>query len=171
MQLIAGWLVLAIDNLRLALPQREVRLIELLTDLAPSASGDVQGDTSAAQAPSGQAGGVSAIGWLLRRQGAAWPVYALDAGLHPQPAPPPARRLCVFIGTQADVIGFACDRVQLLATDAELTVEPVPGCMTGMASPITGFARHQKGITSVVTAAMLAAYLVFLREHGYDAHQ
>jgi hypothetical protein len=84
---------------------------------------------------------------------------------------PPARRLCVFIEAHDAVTGIACDRVQLLATDAELTVEPVPGCMTGMPSPITGFARHQAGITVVVTATVLADYLAFLQEHGHGAHQ
>jgi hypothetical protein len=225
---IAGWMVLAIDGLRLALPQRDVRLIELLADLAPATAGDVHGSTSVAggrtpgatdvhgstsvaggrtpgatdvhgstsvaggrtpgatdvhgstsvaQAPSAEADGARrtpgarAIGWLSRKEGEPWPVYCLDGGLQLQHPVPPARRLCVFIEAHDAVTGIACDRVQLLATDAELTVEPVPGCMTGMPSPITGFARHQAGITVVVTATVLADYLAFLQEHGHGAHQ
>jgi hypothetical protein len=196
-------MVLAIDGLRLALPQRDVRLIELLADLAPATAGDVHGSTSVAGAPCGEANsarrtpgatdvhgstsvaqapsaeadgarrtpGARAIGWLSRKEREPWPVYCLDGGLQLQHPVPPARRLCVFIEAHDAVTGIACDRVQLLATDAELTVEPVPGCMTGMPSPITGFARHQAGITVVVTATVLADYLAFLQEHGHGAHQ
>jgi hypothetical protein len=182
---IAGWMVLAIDGLRLALPQRDVRLIELLADLAPPTAGDVHGSTSVAggrtpgatdvhgstSVAGGRTPGARAIGWLSRKEGEPWPVYCLDGGLQLQHPLPPARRLCVFIEAHGAVTGIACDRVQLLATDAELTVEPVPGCMTGMPSPITGFARHQAGITAVVTATVLADYLAFLQEHGHGAHQ
>ena len=176
---IAGWMVLAIDGLRLALPQRDVRLIELLTDLAPSIAGDVQGGTRVAVAPFGEANGARRtatatgeleIGWLSRKEGEPWPVYCLDGGLRLQYPVPPVRRMCVFIEAQGDVTGIACDRVQLLATDADLTVEPVPGCMTGIPSPITGFARHQGGVTVVVTATALAGYLAFLQEQGHGTH-
>jgi hypothetical protein len=177
---IAGWMVLAIDGLRLALPQCDVRLIELLVDLASSKPDEAAGSTRVAAAPCGAAndargtpaasGGLE-IGWRLRRKGEPWPVYCLDSGLRLQYPVPAARRMCVFIEAHGHVAGIACDRVLLLATDAALSVQPVPGCMTGMPSPITGFARHQAGITAVATATALAGYLAFLLEHGHGTHQ
>ena len=170
---IAGWMVMAIDGLRLALPQSDVRLIELLVDLSPSPADNVQASASAALARSGHgidAGGLE-IGWLARRNEASWPVYALDSGLRLQSPVPVARRMCVFIEAHGAVTGIACDRVLLLATDAELSVQAVPGCMTGVSSPITGFARHQKGISAVATATALAGYLAHLLELGHGAHQ
>jgi hypothetical protein len=150
----AGWLVLTIDSLRLALPQREVRLIELVADLQPVAIEDGP-----------------AIGWLLHKDADPWPAYCLDGELLLQRPVPAARRICVFIEAGGLVTGIACDRVQSLATDAELTVEPVPGCMTGIRSPITGFARYQADITAVLSVTALAAYLAFLQEHGHAAHE
>ena len=150
----AGWLVLTIDSLRLALPQRDVRLIELVADLQPVA-----------------AEGEPAIGRLLHEDADPWPAYCLDGELHLQRPVPAVRRICVFIEAGDHVTGIACDRVQSLATDAELTVEPVPGCMTGIRSPITGFARYQAEITAVLDAAALAAYLAFLQGHGHAAHE
>ena len=177
---IAGWMVMTIDSLRLTLPQSDVRLIELLVDLSPSPADGVQAGARAAQARSGQgndAGGMQAaaggreIGWLARRNEESWPVYCLDRGLRLQSVAPPSRRMCVFIEAHGAVAGIACDRVVLLATDAELSVQPVPGCMTGVSTPITGFARHQKGITAVATATALTGYLAHLLEHGHGAHQ
>jgi hypothetical protein len=138
---IAGWLVLAIGDLRLALPQGEARQIELASDL------DAQdGDRPEA-------------GWLPRRTGAPWPAYNLDAALRAQRPAPAGRRLCVFFGTHEDVRGVLCDRVWPLAADADLQGEPMPGCMTGPLSPAAGLARFQGGVTLVTSAAALRAYL------------
>lgn len=150
----AGWMVLAIDHLRLALPQRDVRLIELVADLKSSAAGEAH-----------------EIGWLLREDGASWPVYCLDGALRLQRPAPDARRVCVFIETGSAVTGIACDHVWSLATDAELAVEPVPGCMTGTPSPISGFARYRDGVAMIVGPVELAEYLAFVQGHGNGAHE
>lgn len=138
----AGWMLLAIDGLRLALPQREVRLVELVADLEAPDRGDTQ-----------------AVGALRQADGSAWPAYCLDADLGVQRVVPEARRSCVFVEAGGRVLGLVCDRIWSLASDAELTVEPVPGCMTGAPSPVAGFTRHRGGIAVVLAAASLAAYL------------
>lgn len=138
-----GWMVLAIDELHLALPQREVRKIELLADLEI-------------------AGGGREIAWLRRRDAQAWPAYNLDARLELS-ALATSRRVCVFVGTGDRVVGIACDRLWSLASDAELMVEPVPGCMIGRPSPIRGFARYRDGIAAVAGAGALQSYLDQLR--------
>lgn len=138
---VGGWLVLAIAELRLALPQSEARQIELASDLQTE-----DGDRPEA-------------GWLPRRTGAAWPAYNLDPELRIQRPAPAGRRLCVFFGTRDDARGILCDRVWPLAADADLRAEPLAGCMTGPLSPVAGLARFQDGVAVLTRAAALRAYL------------
>jgi hypothetical protein len=148
----AGWLVLAIDDLRLALPQQDVRLIGLAADLKPSAGGE---------GPE--------TGWLLHEDGDSWPAYSLSGGLHLQRPAPAARRVCVFFETAQAVIGLVCDKLTSLATDTELRVQSLPGCMTGLPTPIRHVARHEDGIVAVTSAADLAGYLAGLQEDADGA--
>ncbi len=150
----AGWVVLSIDGLRLALPQRDVRLIQLVADLKLSAAGEGH-----------------EVGWLLREAGDSWPAYCLDGALRLQRPAPDARRVCVFCEAEGAVLGIVCDRLWSLATDAELAVEPVPGCMTGAPTPVVGFARYQEGIAIVLGTTALVRYLSFLRDSGHGAHE
>jgi hypothetical protein len=147
---ISGWAVLAIGAVRLALPQRGVRQIDLAVDLKISAAGEGP-----------------AIGWLVRKSGASWPVYCLDERFgfeHPAPAD---RRLCVFFGSGDDVQGILCNHVWSLPSDADLAIEPLPGCATGQRSPATGLAQFMEGVSLVTSATALAAYLAALKETNY----
>lgn len=148
-----GWLLLAIDGLRLALPQREIRLIALAGSLTTPAHHDTP-----------------EIGMLVREDGTPWPVYALDGALALEGRDSNTRRHCVFFESGGVVLGLLCDRLWSLAADARLLPEPVPGCLRVRRSPITGFARHRDGLVAVTGAADLASYLDFLMEsrHGSD---
>src|SRR5262245_1367011 len=137
----AGWLVLAIGELRLALPQVDARQIELASDL---------------EAPDGDGG---EAGWLRRRGGVRWPAYSLDPGLRPQRTAPAGQRLCVFFGTREDTRGLMCDRVWPLASDDDLRHEPLPVCMAGPVSPVAGLGKFQDGVAVVTSAAALRTYL------------
>lgn len=143
---IAGWLVLAVGELRLALPQGEARQIELASDLDP------------------QDGNGAEAGWLRGRGSARWPAYNLDPGLRVQRPAPAERHLCVFFGTRENTRGLLCDRVWSLASDDDLRHAPLPGCMTGPLSPVSGIARFQDGVAVVTSAAALGVYLDSVRE-------
>jgi len=68
----AGWMVLALGDQQLALAQRDVRLIGLVSDLKLSAAGE---------SPE--------VGWLQQKNGSSWPVYCFDEALqilNPAPA-------------------------------------------------------------------------------------
>jgi hypothetical protein len=147
---VEGWLVLAIEELRLALPQSEALQIELAYDLKGADEGGPE------------------VGWLSRRTGKSWPAYCLDSALRVQRPAPAGRRLCVFFETQDDTRGILCDRVWPLAADADLRAEPPPGCMNGPRSPVISLARFQDGVAVVTSSAALRAYLDFLaeEEHG-----
>ena len=150
---IAGWVVLAIGALRLALPQRDVRQIEPAADLKESAAGEQL-----------------EIGWFLRDGARSWPAYGLDEQLHLERPAAPGRRLCVFTGARDEVRGIVCNRVWSLAADADLGVEPVPRCMIGPRSPATGLAQFEGGAALVTNGTALAAYLAFLMEAARDGH-
>jgi hypothetical protein len=146
-----GWLVLSFDAVRLALPQRSVRQVELTADLSPP-SADAPATTAALPQP----------------DGTSWPAYCLDGALRRLRTAPPQRRLCVFVDGGGAVFGLLCDRVSSLATDAELAVEPLPGCMTGLPSPVTAVARLGAAITTVTSAAALRDYLRHLQDGDHD---
>jgi hypothetical protein len=149
----AGWMVLALGDLRLAFPQRDIRLIGLATDLKLSAAGE---------SPE--------VGWLLRKSGNSWPVYCFDEALNLQRPAPEGRHICVFFEAGGEMFGILSDRVWSLAADSDLAVEPLPACMTGLTSPVIGVARYQESVVAVLGGTEIATYLVFLRgrEHGAD---
>lgn len=151
---IAGWTVLAIGAVRLALPQRDVRQIELATDLKNSAAGESR-----------------EIGWFIRKNGASWPAYSFDESLRFERPASAGRKLCVFMGERDDAVrGVLCNRVWSFEADADLRIEAVPGCMTGMRSPATGLAQFEGTAALVTDRVALAAYLDLLLEPAHDEH-
>lgn len=183
---IAGWVVLAIGAVHLALPQRDVRQIELASDLKESAAGEGR-----------------EIGWFMRKNGPSWPAYSFDESLRLERPASAGRKLCVFMGETANgriittgrtseasrasdsargprldpigeqddaVRGVLCNRVWSLAADTDLGIEAVPGCMTGVRSPATGFSQFEGSVALVTERAALAAYLDFLLEPEHGEH-
>jgi len=143
--IVPGWAVLAIGELWLALPQRDVRQFELASELeAPEAS--------LAQA----------AGQFMARSDKSWPAYSLDGSLQLQRAVPEARRICVFFETEGQTRGLLCDRVWSLADYTDLIVEPMPGCIKGPPSPATGLAQFRGQIAIVTNRGALSAYLAYL---------
>ncbi len=150
----AGWMVLAVGDLRLAFRQREIRLIGLVSDLKLSAAGE---------SPE--------VGWLLQKSGNSWPVYCLDEALDLQRPAPEGRHVCVFFEAGGEMLGLLSDRVWSLAADADIAAEPLPVCMTGLSSPLVGVARYQGSFVAVLGGAEIAAYLANLRERKHGAVQ
>ena len=148
--IIPGWTVLAIDELLLALPQRDVHQFELASDLEAPAANLAQ-----------------AAGQFIAGRNTSWPVYSLDGSLQLQRAVPEARRICVFFETEGQTTGLMCDRVWSLAEDADLVVEPMPGCVKGPPSPATGLAQFQDRIAMVTNRAALSFYLAHLLEQTH----
>ncbi len=151
---VAGWVVLAIGALRLAVPQGDIRRIELVGDLSlPETAAGVE------------------IGWLLNNDAAAWPAYSLDERLALERSVPSVRRLCVFLGTGAAVRGVLCDHVWSLAADNDLTPEPLAGCFNGPRSPVMGLARFETSVALISSGRALTEYLIDISEieHGRNS--
>jgi len=149
----AGWMVLALGDQQLAIPQRDVRLIGLAADLKLSAAGEAL-----------------EVGWLLQKSGNSWPVYCFNEALQILRPAPPDRHVCVFFEAGGEILGILSDRVWSLAADTDMAVQPLPACMTGLPSPVVGVSYYQQKVVAVLGATEIAAYLNFLREqeHGAD---
>ncbi len=57
------------------------------------------------------------------------------------------------------ILGLAGTQVSLLAADADLSVPPLPACLTRPGSPLIGLALHRHAIVAVVHAPALGRYL------------
>ena len=146
---VAGWAVLTLDGLRLALPQRDMVTLELSSVLAANPLGNVE------------------IGTFAQKN-RTWPAYALDAALALQAAGV-TRRLCAFFKTAGQVRGLLCDAFSLLPADGDLVAEPLPGCMVQTYSPITGYALRENQVIAATSAQTLGAYLEHLLEKRHVA--
>ena len=136
--------LLDLGDLRLLIPQPEIRALEPTLDVEPAPD------------PGG-----SAAGWIPF-EGERWPVYCLSRQLEPLARIPDSRRVCVLVGAGEHRFGLACDSVAPVAgTDVQSA--PLPVCMASGYGAIDRLGLYQGGVVLIVGAAMLAGYL----EHRY----
>jgi len=140
---LSGWALLGMDGVTLALPQKDVVTIELV---------------SALQAARQEDGGGKVIGWLAH-DGERWPVYCLDRRFMPAPALAQAARVCVLFRSGGRTLGLAGTQVSLLAADEDLAVQPLPACLAQPDSPLAGLALHHDEIVMSVHVGALAGFL------------
>lgn len=138
---LVGWALLTMDGVTLALPQKDIVTIELVSALQP---------------PGADGGGE--IGWFVQDT-ERWPVHCLDRRFAPAPALAGTTRVCVLFRSDHRTLGLAGTQVALLAADADLAVPPLPACLARPGSPLTGLALHRDRIVAVVHARALADYL------------
>lgn len=161
---LAGWALLTMDGVTLALPQKDIVTIELVSALQPVQDGGNE------------------IGWFAQ-DAQRWPVYCLDRGFALAPTLAPAVRVCVLFRcnsytpplpalspsvrgnvNELRTLGLAGTQVSLLAADADLSVPPLPTCLARPGSPLAGLALHRDAIVAVVHAQPLGLYLSTLLE-------
>ena len=145
---LAGWALLIMDGLTLALPQKDIVTIELTTALQPA---ERDGNE---------------IGWLVQNA-QRWPVYCLDRHCALVSALAGSARVCVLLKSEERIFGLAGTQISLLAADADLSVPPLPACLARPGSPFMGLALHNDIIVAVAHAQALANYLASL-EAVYD---
>lgn len=143
-----GWVVLIIDDMKLAVPQRDVRTIEVVSALQAATDGET--------APS----------WLAHGDGR-WRAYALDAQLALQPSSKSRRRFCVFLHDVDTPRGLLCDQVSLLVADADLVIEPIPASLIDRESPVRWAGLGAGQMLAATRGDLLIAYLSRLdKNHG-----
>lgn len=147
---VAGWLVLSIDDIRVAVPQKDVKTIELVTALDVAVEGEME------------------AGWL-EQDGKMWPAYGVDTQLMLQPNVPKTRRFCIMLRSNDKLIGFLADQVRLLAADEDLAIEELPGCLIEKDSPLGGLSLLDDDVVAAIRSGALAPYLIEMEaRYGTD---
>ena len=131
--------LVAMDGVRLVLPQTAIRSLEPVLDIE---SGDGDG----------------AMAGSLFFEGRPWPVYCLGEDFRALRRIPEARRVCVVLTLTEGYLGLLSDGVTMLKRE-RAEVSPVPACMRSGHSPLLGLAVLEQGLGCVSSVDSLAAYL------------
>lgn len=131
--------VLAIGNLRLILPQVDIRTVESISDV-----------DSADKMP-------KSAGWI-KYLGQRWPVVCLSDQLALLDVVAPARRACVMLACNGAYLGLLCDDASVLVNFAQQSFA-VPAAMRVHASPFTGLIQYEQGLACLSDASHLHSYL------------
>jgi len=146
---LAGWALLSMDGLMLALPQKDIVSIVLTADLQPAPEATLEPAT----------GSDRAIGWL-KQDAQYWPVYCLDRHLAVSTLIGAARVLLFRSGER--ILGLVGTQVSLLANDADIVAPPLHACLKRPGSPLVGLALRNNAIVTVINAQMLGRYILSL---------
>lgn len=147
---VPGWLVLSIDKVRVALPQKDVKTIELVSALDVAVEGEME------------------AGWL-EQDGKMWPAYGVDEQLNLRPEVPKTRRFCVMLREGDKLIGFLADQVRLLPADEDIAVSDLPGCLIVEDSPLGGLSLLDGDVVAAMRPGALAPYLLEMEaRYGAD---
>ncbi len=137
---VPGWLVLTIDNLELALPQCDVKSVELRSMLDVAVDGEAE------------------AGWL-EQDNKTWPVYGVNNRLNIMARVPHSRRFCILLYVEDKYIGFLCDQVRILPSDDDLDLQVIPTCLVSGNSPLKWITLLDKNVVTVVEKDGLTEYL------------
>ena len=135
-----GWLLLAVDGLKIAISQAESTSIELVSSLDVSLDDEVQ------------------AGWFAH-EGRSWPVYALDRRLALQPGAGAGKRFCVMLRASDGLVGLLCDEVRILPSGEDLVLTDIPACMENPSSPLDRMALFEDQIIFVARKAATAGFI------------
>lgn len=146
--IVPGWLLLAFDGVKLAVPRREASLITLATELRPTGRG-------------------TPAGWLATDNGEL-AVYALDARIEALDRIPESYHFCVALREGAHLRGLLCETVTLLHADDDLAMQRIPAGLYAPRAPLAGIALLNTELVNVAHAGDLIAWLP-QPERTYDA--
>ena len=131
---IAGWALLIMDGLTIAVAQKDIVTIEIVSSLRPTEQDD------------------NKIGWFVANGLDRWPVYCLNRYFATMPALAQSSRVFILMRSKDHTFGLAGTQVSLLADDADLLVTPLPVCLASPGSPLIGLALYRDGVVAVIQA-------------------
>lgn len=135
----SGYALLAIDKLKLLIPQQQIKSLEMREDMDNAeTSGDV-------------------VGYLEFEQRLR-PVFCFNDDLSVLNPAPLKRRVCILLQAKNDLFGILCDHAELL-NDAVIHPQPFAECMATADSPLQSLAIIDNDITSISSADLLAELL------------
>ncbi|HEV2112326.1 MAG TPA: hypothetical protein VGT99_13290 [Gammaproteobacteria bacterium] len=140
-------LVLQLDWLRILVPQKHIRVLELSTDM------DTQG------APMGAVGMIPVAGESLA-------VYHLPPELDRLAGGTAVRKICaVMVATDGEHYGLLCDEVALL-DDPFLELREVPAALRQLDSPVEGLILHGGELLCVSSADSVLRLIQTLKDRS-----
>jgi chemotaxis signal transduction protein len=131
--------VLAIDNLRLILPQADIRTVESVSDIE-----------LADKMP-------RSAGWI-KYLGQRWPVVCFSDELTFLDQVPSPRRACVMLAFNGAYLGLLCDDARVLVNFSHQSFA-VPASMRMHASPLTGLFQYEQGLACLSDASHIHSYV------------
>ncbi|MEN8800349.1 MAG: hypothetical protein ABF297_00010 [Thiogranum sp.] len=144
---VAEYALLGFSGIQLAIPQREVVSIDLVTDIDTGSAVDRR------------------VGSLVKtsRQ---WPVYALSDSFEVLQYIPQQRRFCVSFGSGGDDNSFAlvCDLVEAVSLDTADSVQPLPASIVTPVMPMQHCFRHDNGLVLVSDQLRMQDYFLALEQ-------
>lgn len=134
-----SYALLRLDDLRLLVPQHEIRLLE------PSV------DVTLSDPPAG------GVGWIAFRQQRV-PVFCLSAAHQWQAEAEQGRAICALLDADGRFFGLLCTEVSLIGA-REAAFHEIPRAMTAPHAPFHRLALHGEDLACVSSAAQVFAYL------------
>lgn len=131
--------LLRCGELHLLLPQQDICLLELASNLVTDAP-----------PPSG-------LGWITFQQQAV-PVFSLSTNLKWQERVTDERPICVLLKTAEKYFALLCNEAALLRS-SDLSLQTVPQAMIVSGAPFQQLALHGEHLACVSSAAQLFAWL------------
>jgi hypothetical protein len=127
---------LVLDEIRLLIPQSDIRVLEPVADMVPA---------------TGHAGG--GIG-QFELDDTVWPIYALSTDLTPLSDRPDAYRIAVLMKHGQQAYGVLCKQVSMIER-GRIALHPVPPCMSRRPSPLLALALYGDEVLCVSSASAL----------------
>lgn len=134
-----SYALLRLDDLRLLVPQHDIRLLEPSVDMAKTAP---------------PAGG---IGWMTFRHQLV-PVFCLSAELRWQADAEKSYAICALLEAEGRYFGLLCTEVGLLGAD-EVAFFEIPRAMAVPHAPFHQLALHGEHLACVTSASRIFAFL------------
>jgi len=136
--------VLHFDDIRLVVPQENIRMIEMIESVETY----VEPEESM----------IGIMGWVsyFEQQ---YPVFTLSAELHLLDSLPASRDFCVLLETPEEAIyGLSCDQVESLEISSDMIYTDLPDCMFKAHSPIQSLMIRQNKVASMTNSQALMYY-------------
>ena len=131
--------VLAIDGLKLIVPQADIRTVESISDVVVA---DKMPKT------------VGAINYRGQR----WPVVCLSNELLLLDVIPASRRACVMLAFGGNFLGLLCDDAKVLVNFTQQSFA-IPASMRTHESPIIGLIQYEQALACLSDASHLCSYV------------
>jgi hypothetical protein len=150
--LVPVYAVLLIDGCRLLIPQKEIAILELISDMQREVSINKKQNS---------------VGYLPF-QGESWPVFCLTGQLTISEEIPKTRQVCALLNdNNNNYLALLCDSIQNIERQ-HLLVQTIPACMRQVDMLISALAIYKEELLYITTISQLSEFLENYRPWNYS---